>query len=50
MDLPNLAAWLGHEDARVTLRHYLKLTGLEAPAALDALGKEPDVAHIVAHT
>jgi integrase len=50
MDLPNLAAWLGHEDARVTLKHYLKPTGLEAPAALDALGKEPDVAHIVAHT
>ncbi len=37
MDLPNVAAWLGHADATVTLRHYMKASELEAPAALDAL-------------
>jgi integrase len=37
MDLPDVAAWLGHSDATVTLRHYMKASELEAPAALDAL-------------
>ena len=37
MDLPNVAAWLGHSDANVTLRHYMKAWELEAPATLDAL-------------
>ena len=37
MDLPNVAAWLGHSDATVTLRHYMKPGQLEAPAALETL-------------
>ena len=37
MDLPNVAAWLGHADATVTLRHYMKPSELAAPATLDAL-------------
>ncbi len=40
MDLPNVAAWLGHADATVTLRHYMKASELEAPAALEALVAE----------
>jgi integrase len=37
LDLPNVAAWLGHADPSVTLRHYMKATELQAPATLDAL-------------
>ena len=37
MDLPNVAAWLGHSDAAVTMRHYMKATELQAPPTLDTL-------------
>jgi integrase len=37
VDLADVAKWLGHEDTRTTLRHYIKPAELKAPAGLGKL-------------